>query len=147
MTPTDPYAWLARSPNVKLRIQRLPDGEMGRWIPGASTIVIDDRLTQAERRCTVMHELVHRLHEDLPDLPEHLLKQQERACEMRTAQFLIDLDDLLDALLWCYSEHEDELADHLWVDVSTLQDRIRYLTTAEKTYLLGKVRNAAEWVA
>lgn len=141
----DPYKWLARAPHVKLNITRLPDDLMGRWIPDASTIELDDRLTQTERRCTLVHELVHRLHKDLPTLPPELLEIQERQCEKRAAKLLIPLNQLLDALLWSHDEHEAEIADQLWVDIPTLRDRLRYLTDKERHYLISRLNSVREY--
>jgi hypothetical protein len=134
----DPYKWLARTP-LHLHFDTLPEHEMGRWIPGANAIVLDRGLSQAERRCTLVHELVHRMHGDDPDLPPDLLAAQERECEKRTAKLLIPLAKLLDALLWCHEEHEEELAEILWVDVPTLRDRIRHLTEKERGFMLRRL--------
>lgn len=129
----DPYAWLAHAPIVRLEVGRLPDDEMGRWIPELDMIVLDDRLTQVERRCTLAHEMLHRYNDDSPDLPEHLLLLQERQCRERTARLLIRLQDLADALLW--SAQDNELAEVLWVDVPTLRDRLDTLHEDEKAYI------------
>lgn len=143
----NPYDWLARSPMVQLHITRLPDDEMGCWDPDQDVIFLDDRLTQVERRCTLVHEMVHRLHGDEPDLPPALHRLQEEACKAQAARMLITLQDLTDALLWCVSEHEEEVAEQLWVDVDTLRDRLKHLTTAERAYLLDRIREAREDVA
>lgn len=138
----NPYMWLARTPGVTLRTQTLPDPEMGRWIPATDTILLDDRLTQTERRCTLVHELVHRMRGDLPGLPDWMLEHQERECEKRAAKLLIPLGNLFDALLWCVDEHEDEVADHLWVDVATLRDRLRHLTDQERHDLIVRLKES-----
>jgi Zn-dependent peptidase ImmA (M78 family) len=143
----DPYEWLARSPAATLEISRLPDDEMGCWIPEQDTIILDDRLSQTERRCTLVHELVHRLHQDDPDLPPELAHFQEEACKAQAARLLIPMPALLDALLWSWAQREAEMADHLWVDVDTLRDRMKHLTNDERKFLLDKIREAREDVA
>ena len=112
---------------------RLPDGVKAYYYPELDTIVLDDRLSEAEKRCTLMHELVHRAMEDDPDLPDHLDAAQERRCRAVTAGHLIDIFDLGDAIQW--SEHTDELAEHLVVDVETLNDRLASLSPDEHAYL------------
>lgn len=140
----NPYDWLE---DVTLSVRRLPDGEMGAWVPSANTILIDDRLSQVERRCTVMHELIHRLRQDVPDLPPPLADRQERECNRRTARLLIDLGELLDALLWSAEQHDSEIADSLWVDLPTLHDRLSSLTSAEREYLTERLAQMVERAA
>lgn len=141
----DPYALLAGMPHLTLEILRLPDDEMGRWIPSRQTILLDDRLNQAERRCTLVHEMVHHLDGDHTGLPQDLADLQERLCRDRTARLLINMPALLEAILW--SEHEDEIADYLWVDVPTLWDRMEHLTVEERNFLTTRLREAREAVA
>lgn len=143
----DPYEWLARSPHVTFEITRLPDDEMGCWIPEHDTILLDDRLNQVERRCTLVHEMVHRLHDDDPDLPPPLAHLQEEACRAQAARMLIPMPALLDAFLWSWAQREEEMAEQLWVDVGTLRDRMKHLTADERKFLLDELRNAREDVA
>ena len=134
----DPYALLAGMPHLTLEVHRLPDDEMGRWIPSLHTIVLDDRLDQAERRCTLVHEMVHHMSGDqLSGLPPELALMQERLCKERTARLLIALPALADAMAW--SEHAEEIADHLWVDEPTLWDRLEHLTAEEHDYLTARM--------
>lgn len=141
----DPYALLAGMPHLTLEVTRLPDDEMGRWLPRRQTILLDDRLDQAERRCTLVHELIHHLSGDhdlnVPDLAE----AQERLCRDRAARVLISLSALADAMRW--SEHADEIADQLWVDEATLWDRMEHLTPEEQAYLTRTVYEAKEQTA
>jgi Zn-dependent peptidase ImmA (M78 family) len=129
----DPYALLAGMPHLNLEVTRLPDDEMGRWIPERQMIVLDDRLDQAERRCTLVHEMVHHISGDHTDLTPELSRMQERMCRERTARLLITLPSLADAMLW--SEHAVEIAEQLWVDEPTLWDRLEHLTAEEHRYL------------
>lgn len=113
----------------------LPDGVDAYYYPDIDTIVLDERLTQAQKRCTLMHELVHRMLQDDGDLPEQYDARQERRCRALTARFLIDIFDLGEALQWSDDPHE--LAEHLVVDLDTLDDRLdpRNLTDDEAGYL------------
>lgn len=120
-------------PALTITTCRLPDGVKAYYYPEIDTIVLDDRLTEAEKRCTLMHELVHRRLQDDGDLPDHLDLVQEKRCREATARELIDIFDLADALVW--STAETEQAEHLCVDIETLQDRMRYLNRDEEGYL------------
>lgn len=133
----NPYQWLAEVPQIEMKVMRLPDGEMGRWIPSRRLIVLDDRLTQVERRVTLVHELVHAVNDDRADLPRYLETKQERACCETTARLLIPIRDLADALTWSQDEHD--VADALWVDVETVRERIDNLTPLEKVYIESRI--------
>ena len=141
----DPYKLAAAAPHMTITTHRLDDGTKGLWFPDHDTIVLDDRLTQAERRCTLMHELVHRARRDDPCLPPHLAEKQERACRERTARLLIRLDDLIDALLW--DQQPRALADALWVDEETLQDRLSTLRPDEQDYIERRLWAAEQEIA
>lgn len=120
----------------------LPDGELAYYYPDIDTIVLDERLSQAQKRCTLMHELVHRMLQDDGDLPAEYDARQERRCRAMTARLLIDIFELGEALQWSDDPHE--LADHLVADVETVTDRLdpRNLTDDEAGYLrLVRARN------
>jgi hypothetical protein len=53
----NPWRTLRARPGVLLEWRVLPDGMRGIWEPGK--ITLDPRLSRVERRCTLMHELVH----------------------------------------------------------------------------------------
>jgi predicted transcriptional regulator len=111
------------------------------WDPEYRVILLDVRLSQAERRCHLAHELVHIDAGDEccrvgPD-GDRLALRQERRTEDRAACRLISLDDLAEALLWCLDF--DEVAEHLHVDARTVRARIRSLTPAEKDYIERRI--------
>lgn len=141
----DPYALLQGMPHLTLEITRLPDDEMGRWIPDRQTIVLDDRLDQAERRCTLVHEMVHHVSGDHAGLAPELAEMQERICLERTARLLITTPALADAMRW--SPHIDEIAEQLWVDEATVWNRLDHLTAEETAYLRSRIRDSNEDVA
>ena len=89
-------------------------------------------LLQAERRCTIAHELIHLERGPAPDDP-WLRAREERAVEAEAARRLITLDALADALAW--SDRPVEVAEELWVDVQTLDVRVDGLNPAERAEL------------
>jgi hypothetical protein len=133
----DPWAVAQGMPELTVAVTRLPAGHAW-WLPDVNGIALDDRLTQAERRAALAHELEHAVAGDTcllgqgPD-SERLHRRRERRTDERAARRLIDLDQLADALAWCLGV--DELADQLHVDERTVRARIRCLTEAEKTYI------------
>lgn len=138
----DPYAILAEHPDLTLCFDRLPAGERGRFYTDLNAIVISDRLNQAERRCTLMHELVHRMRGDFhvsDDLAHH---RQEKTCHQTAARTLIPFPTLLAAMQW--DRDEDELCQELFVDRETLQARICGLTEHEALALRDRV-GPDEW--
>lgn len=129
----DPYAILAEHNDLSLCITRLPAGERGRWYPDLHVIVIDEGLTQVERRCTLMHELVHRMRGDVHINDDRYLSRQEKSCHLTVARLLIPFSRLYAAMQWGRDPHE--LAAELWVDVETLHARILSLSESETTRL------------
>ena len=85
-------------------------------------------LTQAERRCTLTHELVHVERGVLP-LRGLAAVREERVVDEISARRLITLAALVDGLRW--TRELRELADHLWVDEPTLQTRMDTLDPIE----------------
>ena len=140
----NPYDLLDDIPHVTLVFDQLPDGERGRWYPDLELIVVDERLTQAERRSSLMHELTHRALGHVPTGDERLDARQERECEEEAARLLIPLSRLAEASLWGRSPVE--LADELWVDVDTLKTRVFTLTSHEKAYI-NRRHEARDWGA
>lgn len=107
----------------------LPDGVAG--LTNGRTIYLHCRLTQAGRRCTLAHELVHLERGYLahpPDTREYA--REERAVDHLAARRLIHLEQLLDALRW--TRHHAELATELWVDRAMLTARLAALTSSER---------------
>jgi Zn-dependent peptidase ImmA (M78 family) len=129
----DPGEIALRMPSLTITVSRLPDGVSAYYYPELDTIVLDDRLSEAGKRCTLMHELVHRALQDDGDLPDRYDVQQERRCRHMTARALIDIFDLGEAVQWGEDRHEQ--AEHLVVDLETLADRYEAMTADEAAYL------------
>lgn len=124
-----PWRRLRDLPEVGLEWQDRDD-QYGHYDFIRDCITITSGMDQAERRCTLTHELIHR---ERGPVPAHLAdKEEEIVCDL-AARRLITLEALLDGMVWCYSEHE--LAEHLWVDDDTLVTRLRNLTPDESDYL------------
>lgn len=135
-----PYRTLAGMDDVTLAVTRLPAGQAW-WLPDVRGIVLDDRLSQAERRSALEHELQHVEAGDTcckvgPDGGRQSRRQEKRA-DAKAAVRLIPLDDLAEALLWCLGP--DEVAEHLHVDERTVRARVRGLSKGEKSYIERRI--------
>jgi hypothetical protein len=131
-----PWRHLGRLDHVQLTFDLLP-GQDGCWRPADAEVVLDRRLTQAERRSTLAHELVHAEHNDEPCACPVAGAKQERRADETAARRLITLDQLADALAWTSDGHQ--LADELWVDVATVHCRLATLTEAERMYVSQRI--------
>lgn len=124
-----------------LQVASLPRGRMGHINWHTHTITIDRGLLQAERRCTIAHELIHLERGPAPD-DSWLRAREERAVEAEAARRLITLDALADALAW--SDRPVEVAEELWVDVQTLDVRVDGLNPAERAELDARLTDDEE---
>jgi uncharacterized protein DUF955 len=100
-------------------------------------------LTQAERRCTLTHELVHRERGPVPVDPVGAARE-ERVVDEISSRRLIPLDALIDALRW--TRQSRELADRLWVDEPTLHTRLDRLDESELATLGNQLENDWLWI-
>lgn len=101
------------------------------------------KLNQARRRCTLTHEIIHLERGPVPTDPAALARE-ERAVAALSARRLIPLPDLAEALRWTRDPHE--LAEHLWVDVPTLQDRMAHLDPVEVAQLEHDLNGEWLWI-
>lgn len=100
---------------------------------------LDPRQLQAERRCTLTHELVH-----LERGTRWVDGREESAVDVEAARRLIDLPDLLRALQWAVSYDSRparlaSMAEELWVDVPTLEARLAHLSADEESWLRARI--------
>ena len=129
----DPWQVLASTPDLTVARAPLPEGERGRFYPDQDVILLSDRLSQAERRSTLTHELVHRQRGHRECAALELAARQEARCEQEAARHLIALGALADSLL---AECDlDQVADELCVDLETLTTRLAHLHPSERGYL------------
>lgn len=134
----DPWRWLRHLPHITVEWALLPDDLLGEADFDSWTIVLDSRLTQAERRTTCWHEVTHLLR---GPVPPHLEAREERAVEVQVARDLIPLDALVRAMVW--SSDEWEIADELTVSVDLVRVRLEDLS-GEETAALNEALDAAE---
>lgn len=135
MNHPHPWRMLGSRPHLTLAFADLPADLLGMWRPGRVTLA--RHLLQVERRCVLMHELVH----DERGMPHPALSaRDEAAVDREVARRLIPLGGLLAAARW--SRDLDEAADELWVTRDVLEVRLRHLHPAERAALLEVVRDA-----
>lgn len=127
--------------DVDVRFAHLEAGELGCFDPDTRTIWLAVGLTQAERRSTLAHELVHVERDHEPCVTPWHERHQERAVELEAARRLIDLDALMDAMAYCLSL--EEAAEELHVDADLLRIRISMLDVEDQEII--RRRFAAEW--
>ena len=131
------------APGVTVRTAVLPPSCLGLWDQHARTVWLDERLSPAERRSTLAHELVHAERGDVPCGDPCLDARQERRVDREAARRLIAVEALADALRW--TRDPREVAELLDVDVALLAARIEALTPTERAQLRSGV--AVELVA
>lgn len=125
-------------PDVDIHCHReLPGNLWGLTDFRLRTIWLCRRLRQVHRRCTLTHEIVHLERGPIPADPAAAARE-ERIVDEIAARRLITLPQLVDGLRWTRERHQ--LAEHLWVDVATLNTRMATLDpieTAEIDHALG----------
>lgn len=111
----------------------LPKGMQGAYEEATQTIVIDRNLIYAQKRCTLVHELIHWKYGDC-QCDSFNMKRAERRARKETALMLVDLVDyataesIYDGDVYC-------IACELGVTVQCVRDYQRYLKEQEETYL------------
>ena len=128
----DPWHEFHTFSDWALRWARLPSDLLGVTDFHARTVTLDSRLLQAERRCTMAHEVEHIRRGPMPSDPV-LAAREEAAVDRAAARKLIGIDELGEALAWAGTLAE--AAQQLWVDEDTLVARLRHLHPAEVHYL------------
>lgn len=126
-----PWRRLREQPNIQLTWRPLL-GRLG-VTDGRSRVVLDPRQSQAQRRCTIAHELAHI---ELGHV-RGCDPREESAAAQLAARRLIPIAQLADAILW--SEHPAQIAEALWVDVDTLQVRLDHLHPSERQYIAQRL--------
>lgn len=115
----------------------LPTGTWGVTDFEAKTVTLKDDLNQVERRCTIAHETQHVLRGSVSAAME---AREEEQVDRNAARLLLpDVHVVGEALAWAHSL--DEAADELWVDVPTLEARLRSLHPSERAYLKRRLED------
>lgn len=131
-----PWRELDALPGVRVVIEEIDDcwGYYDEW---DNTIHLDSRLSQAERRCTLAHELIHAQHADIGNLNDWHHNKRERSTCLSAARKLVPIDALADVLVWTTDEFE--VAEVLWVDVDTIRTRLTNLTQDETALITDRI--------
>ena len=136
-----PHPWRALRDLDHVRVGWQPlTGRRRAMTDGVQRIWMDTRLTQAERRTALAHELVHieHGHEGCQDARTEVWVHQE------AARWLIPLESLVDALLW--ARNEGEIADELWVTPDLVAARFDGLAAAEQDEISAAIaRKEPDW--
>lgn len=122
-----PWRELRGRPEIDVQWAALPL-DVSALVEGTS-ITIDSRLTQVQRRCSLLHELLHVER----GVPHGVDEREESLVEQEVARRLVPLEQLVDALRW--SRHPREVADHCWVTVDVILTRAEHLHPSERHYL------------
>lgn len=137
MSLRHPWRRLCHSPEITLEWHE--GGEAGWYDFDTQTISLRRGMTQAERRCTLRHELEHHVR---GTFTEAELEREEHACELAAARDLIGICELGEALAWSSGPHE--AAEELWVDEGLLEIRLAHLHPAERAYLRQRLAELAD---
>lgn len=120
----------------------------GAWVPSQRVILLARRLTIAETRHTLAHEIAHI---DLaharcsgPDGDRQQLRN-EAAADQLAARRLVPLRDLADVLAW--TDEHDEVCEALAVTSDILMARLAGLTREEYADLRGATAHHREGAA
>lgn len=116
-----PWRILRGREHLTLRFVDLPL-EQNATLDTAGVVQIANDLDYAERRCALMHELVH----DERGIPHEHDPAEELAVEREAARRLIQVDDLIDVARWALSM--EEAAYELAVTEDTLVCRLGSIT-------------------
>ena len=93
-------------------------------------VVLPQRVAlQVERRCVLLHELVH----EERGIPHGVDPREEAAVEQEVAHRLIPIELLADALRWTMLV--SKAADHCHVTTEVLMTRWEHLHPSERHYL------------
>lgn len=125
-----PHPWRRLRSAAHITLRWHHEGPMGWCKHSTQELSIRTNLTQSERRSTLAHELVHL---DRGPAVKGYEETEERAVSQEAARWLIPLEELADALVWAFDD--DELADLLWVDLDTVQNRLVALTVEETMFI------------
>lgn len=125
----DAWQALSLSPDVTLAYEGPGPGLLGRVDFKSRTITLHPYLLQRERS-PLTHELVHL--ERGPAVAGGEARE-ERVVDAETAQRLVTIGDLAQAVKWTDDLHE--LAVELWVDVRTVLTRVLQLAEGERDHL------------
>nr|WP_241265495.1 ImmA/IrrE family metallo-endopeptidase [Streptomyces boncukensis] len=126
--PGNPYSPWQEADELGLSIRYAPlTDTYSWWVPSHRLILVADRLTSAQERCALAHEVQHAVNADTecrPGLPASATwaRRQEIRADVAAARKLIHAVDLEDTLRWATSR--EEAASELDVTVYMLNVRL-----------------------
>ncbi|GAA2068797.1 hypothetical protein [Williamsia deligens] len=126
------HPWRAARDRAHLTIAFRGDTDCRRGRIEGDTIEIADRQLQAERRCTLTHELVHDERRVFPR-DSVLRAREEVTVERIAARRLVALEQLVDVLRW--TRDTAEAADELWVDMPMFLALVASLSDDERAWI------------
>lgn len=109
----------------------LGDDLLGETDHDRRTVTLTTGMTQAQRRATIAHEVVHA---ERGSVPRWMQAREESHVDQIAARRLIEWPALLDACRWARTL--EELAEELWVDEATAECRLQHLHPSERTKLM-----------
>jgi hypothetical protein len=128
-------------PTITVYEYELPGTYLGCTDHDKGLIYVDSRLNQAERRCTLAHEIGHLERGPVPKQPLAAIRE-ELAVDKWAAEKLIRVQDLISAFRW--TSDLNEAAEELWVDQNMLLARLRWMSPADRTLLNTYLADAGE---
>lgn len=112
---------LAQQLGVAVTVTGLPQSMLGCWIPDMARVFIEARLTPAEQRFVLAHELghVHYGHLCDEDVPRALARRQEHQADVYAVRLLIDSEEY--ARIEAVNSDRHHIADELDLPVEAIQ--------------------------
>lgn len=137
------HPWRRLRVHSEVTLEWHDDGDMGCTDFVRRTISLRRGLTWAERRCTILHEV---LHWERGWVPMGLAAKEETQVRKETAVLMLPSVKLIgDAYEWACGDDE-AAADELGVDVEVLRDRMRWMShPGERGYLARRFNERQEW--
>lgn len=117
--------WTADALGVTVSSAILPPGFAGVYDDETETILIDRRMTYRQKRCALVHELVHWKHGDIACTPKLKSKNESRT-RIETARMLIHPETYATAER-IYDADPFSIADELEVTMQVIDDYRRIL--------------------
>lgn len=114
----------------------LPDRVMGLALCATKRVWLHNGLNQAERRCTLAHELVHLERGPVPRDPVHAAREEEIVDQIASRR-LITTEDLIATIRECPDGSMRAWAFRLWVDTPMLTVRLKNLQANEIDAIQG----------
>lgn len=128
-----PWRGIRALPDWRVIFRDLDSDLMGFTHRPSRTVVIHSGLDQAERRCTIAHELEHVVAGHHGCQPPAV----ERQVADRAARRLLPIGHIVRGAQW--TRHLSEFADYVWVDVDTARHRLQTLTRTERAVVAAAI--------